>query len=356
MNVHPAIARAVTRHREFFAGTRRFLVKIHVPVQTEPVPAPAYDGLDWDRDFDAYVQGGVANGVRQARTRLDLGLDDDTIPAYYPYFGIAIHHAFFGGEVVFSHGTSYAAPVIDRAAQWPELRPTVENPWLQRLGRGLAYCRDHGEGVLLASFRGGNGPRDMVNGVLGNNLFTEIYDDPEAVGRLLDVSTDAVRLTFDWQRAHCTVLDGGCICPMGGLWLPAGVGHVSLDAACLAGPSAFDTFERPWLARLADTLGGLVIHTHMLGRGVFAAMCRTRGFLVFAPVNDPNCPAVLDDLDAILADCGDVPLMLDLPTEGLADILPKFAGKRAVFTLYAPDIDAARRVLDEVDRYCGLER
>jgi hypothetical protein len=353
MSLHPAITRAIGRHREFFAGTRQYLVKIHVPVRTEPVAAPAYDGLDWARDFDAYVAGGVENGVRQARARLALDLDDDTIPAYFPYFGIAIHHAFFGGEVTFSHGTSYAAPIIDRAAQWPELRPTTENPWMQRLARGLAYARDHGEGVLLASFRGGNGPLDMAGGVLGNALYTEMYDDPESVARLLDVCTDAIRLTFDWQRQHCSIVDGGGVCPMGGLWLPApAVGHVSLDAACLAGPAAYDEFERPWMERLPAA----VIHTHTLGRRAFEAMCRTRGFLVFAPANDPNCPTVLDDLDGILADIGDVPLMLDLPTDQLPDLLPKFHGRRAVFTLSAPDVDTARRVLDAVDRYCPLER
>ena len=74
--VHPAILRALARHREFWAGTRSHLVKIHVPVTVDGLETSIpFDTMNWDRDFDEYVRVGVANGVKQARARLDLGLD-----------------------------------------------------------------------------------------------------------------------------------------------------------------------------------------------------------------------------------------------------------------------------------------
>jgi hypothetical protein len=356
--VHGAV---IARHREFWAGRRAYLVKVSVPVPVPPealASPPAYDGLDWERDFEAYVRGNVHNALAGVRRRLALGLSDDWLPSYYPYFGISIHSACFGGAVRFSHGTSYMEPVIARAADWPRLRAEFgTNPWMQRLGWGLRYAREHGEGLLLASFRGANGPLDMANGVLGNALFTEFHDDPESVRRLLDVCTEGVLAAFEWQRQHNTAVEGGRIVPMGGLWVPDPMaGHVSLDAACLAGPALYDEFEMPWLERLGDRCRGVVIHTHMLGLKLFGTMCRTRGVSLFAPADDPNQPALLDRLDEVLAAAGEVPLMLSVPRERFADVLPKLRGRRAVFTLTAADPDDARRQLEAVDRVCPLRR
>lgn len=350
---------ALRRHQEFFAGRRDCLVKLHLPVPpaADVQPAPAFDGLDWERDFDAYVTANVHNARAAARQRLGLALDDDWLPVYHPYFGISIHHSFFGGTVTFSHGTSYAEPVITRAAEWPRLRADFTSAWPQRLARGLRYGRDHGEGVLFASYRGGNGPLDMVAGVLGNVLYTELYDDPDGVRRCLDVCTEAVLDAFAMQRDACSSVLGGRIVPMGGLWVPETVvGHVSLDAACLAGPAVFEEFEGPWLGRITAATGGVVVHTHMLGHHAFAAMCRTPGVLLFAPVDDPNQPALLDELDAVLATVGDVPLMLTVPLPRLAEVLPRLAGHRSVLTIPVGSPEDGARALAQVDRYCPLAR
>lgn len=352
---HPAIVRAVARHREFFAGTRRYLVKVYVPVTCADLePVPAFDTLDWARDFDDYVRTNVANAVRRARARLALGIDDDTIPCYHPYFGISIHASFFGGAVSFGGGTSYMAPLISRAADWPQLRADFSNPWTQRLLRGLAYCRDHGEGVLCACLRGANGPLDMVNAVLGEALFTEIYDDAENLGHTLDVCTRAALDAFAVQKQHASCIEGGYIVPMGGLWVPAPMaGHISLDAACLMHPDSFVRYERPWIETMADACTGFMVHTHMLGRHAFRAMCETRGVALFAPVDDPKQPPLLDDLDATLAAAGDVPLMLSVPTNRLDDVLPRCCGRRTVLCVTAESADAARALLDRIGHELG---
>ncbi|OPZ31589.1 MAG: hypothetical protein BWZ02_00096 [Lentisphaerae bacterium ADurb.BinA184] len=311
--LHPAIARAIARHREFFAGQRQHLVKISVPVAVPGLPEPpAFDGLDWEQDYDRYVVVNVSNAVRRARARLDLGIADDTIPCYHPYFGISIHSSFFGGAVTFGAGTSYSAPVIARSAEWPQLKADWDSPWPRRLARGLAWCRDHGEGVLPAAFRGADGPLDLANAVLGEALFTELLDDPENSRRLLDTCTQAIIEAFDLQRRHNSCLEGGRIVPMGNLWVPdPNVGHISFDAACLMSPALFEQFERPCIERLAAVCGGVVVHTHMLGRHAFAAMCRTRG------------------LDAVL---------------------PRLVDRRAIFTTTADSAAEARAILRRIRR------
>ena len=356
--LHPAITRAITRHREFFAGTRDYLVKVSVPVNAPRVAEPPlYDELDWDNDFQRYVIGNVANNVEQARARLNSDINDDTIPAYFPYFGISIHHSFFGGKVSFSHGTSYAENVINNAGEWGKLNPDSNNIWLRRLAWGLAYARDHGEGVLLASMRGGNGPLDMANGVMGNELFTEIYDDPENMHRVMDICTNAILQSFQVQTENCSDIAGGRMVPMGGLWVPTPmIGHISLDAVCLTGPAAYETYEHPCLELMADKTTGFIIHTHMLGHRLFPLMLKTRGIKLFSPVDDPNTPTLIDELDSVLAVMGEVPLQLHIPKERLQEILTKLQGHRAVITISAIDADDARRQLDIIDGFCPLKR
>jgi hypothetical protein len=353
---HPAIERAVRRYQEWHAGQRAIMVTARVPVQRDDLDTPpAYDGLDWEQDFDAYVRVNVENAKRLAETRLGLGLDDDYLPSYHPYFGISIHCAFFGGAVHFGGGTSYMEPVIERAAEWERLRADPENVWLRRLTRGLAYCRDHGDGVLLAGYRGGNGPMDMANGVMGNALFTELYDDPENMRRVLDVCTDGIRLTFGLQQAHNTPVMGGHIAA--GVWLPDPmIGHLSVDASCLTGPATYDEFEKPCLERLAGDVGGYFMHVHMLGRAVYRSLCATQGLAILAPVDDPNQPSMLDALDEVLDSIGSTAFTIDVPIARFDEVLPKLRGRRVFIAFRAQDHAEAARALERIDHYLPLQR
>lgn len=107
---------------------------------------------------------------------------------------------------------------------------------------------------------------------------------------------------------------------------------------------------------LAQQVDGFVIHTHMLGYRIFPHICRTNGIRVFNPANDPNASELLDVLDEVLRAVGDIPLQLHIPARRLTEILPRFQGRRAIFSLEATDADDAMRQLETVNRYCPLER
>lgn len=356
---HPSILKAVQRHKEFFEGKRNYLVKINIPctckelLETE-IPL---EGLDWENDYDEYVRCRVENGKRKAKIRLDLDIGDDYIPHYHPFFGISEHHSFFGGKVSFGGGTSYVEPVISAAKEWRQLKPNMNNLWIQRLVWGLDYCREKGDGILLSSYRGGNGPLDMANGVMGDNLFTECYDDPENMHKVMKVCTEGVLATFALQRKYCTEIQGGHIVPCGNLWVPGNnIGHVSLDAVCLAGPKVFEEFEKPYLNKIAKKTGGMVIHSHMMGLSLFSTMFKANGFLAFAPADDPKEPSPHEVVELIHESIGEVPLIINLKEENFADVLPSFTNKRGIFYLEAKNKDDAKRLLEKVDSFCPLQR
>jgi hypothetical protein len=358
-NFDLSILRTVQRHKEFYNRKRNFLVKVDVPLDCENMLKPEinFNDLDWDRDFDEYVESRVENGKTRSRRRIQMGLEDDYIPYYHPYFGISIHHSFFGGKVRFGGGTSYADHFISNASEWENLKYDINSKWVQMLAKGMAFCRDHGEGVLAASLRGGNGPLDMANGVMGNELFTELYDDPDNLHKVMEICYESVLSIFKLQKQNCSKIVGGHIAPIGNFWIPEScIGHISFDAACLAGPNVFDEFEKPYLNRLADETGGFIVHSHMLGKRMFKEMCSIKGMLVFAPVDDPNQPTLLDELDAVQEAVGDIPLLINIPEHRLDEALPKLAGRRAIIGLTATDPDNAKKQLEKVDKICPLLR
>ncbi|MDO8684032.1 MAG: hypothetical protein Q7N50_11185, partial [Armatimonadota bacterium] len=74
------------------------------------------------------------------------------------------------------------------------------------------------------------------------------------------------------------------------------------------------------------------------------------------PADDPKQPTVVDELDSVLEAVGDIPLRLAIPRDRFAEVLPKFKGKRAVLEFSASTEDEAKQLLDEVSRYCDLQR
>ncbi len=353
---HPAIERAVSRYKEWHAGKRDFLACAHISVQRDDLATPpAYDGLDWDNEFDAYVRVNVENAKKLAETRLSLDIDDDYLPSYHPYFGISIHCSFFGGAVHFGGGTSYMEPVIQRAADWEQLKAAPDNIWLRRLLRGLAYCRDHGDGVLAAGYRGANGPMDMANAVMGNEFFTEIYDDAENMHKVMDICTAGIMMTFEMQKQHNTQIMGGHIGQ--GVWLPDPmIGHMSVDASCLTGPNVYNEFEKPYLEQIADKTGGYLMHTHMMGSKVFSNLSTTRGMAIISPVDDPNQPTILDSLDELIKDYGKSAFTIGIPLERFDEVLPKLKGTKAIISFRAKDRDEAMYAMEKIDGYLGLNR
>lgn len=362
---HPAILSAVKRHQEFFNGTRKYLIKVKMDgydfessgikgykesvgersqeerqaleaMEKRLVPEVPYDGLNWDLQFQDYYKSRVENGKIKAEYRLNLGLDDDYIPTYFPYFGIAIHHAFFGAKLNFRSGTSYTLPLIESAEQWQELHFSTDNVWTQRLAEAMSYCRDNGDGLLLASLRGANGPMDMANAVLGNELFTEFVLDEENIDHLMEVCKNASLAMINFQRQFATVLDGGTICPQGNLWMPLPMfGHLASDAAHMVGPKTYSRFEKPLIEEMAETCGGFLFHTHMMGHQMHKCFADTKGISIIRPVDDPNQPTVCDKIDSLLEQIGDTPLMFELPRERITDVIPKFQNRKGIFELTA---------------------
>ncbi len=362
---HPALLNAVKHHQAFFSGDRSYLIKVHLHIQESAetdcnvksrwramqdnyVPGVPYEGLDWEHDFERYYKSSVHNEKVTAEFRLNMELDDDFIPFYYPYFGSAIHHAGFGGRVEFGGGTSYCYPVIEESCEWEKLHFSVENEWMQRLGEAMTYCRDHTDGILVASLRGTNGPMDTANGILGNQLFLDFLLDPESTEQVMRISTEACDTMYQFQQECATEICGGYVTLQGCMWMPKPMfGHISTDASLLTGPTIYNTFEKKWIEKLAEKYKGFLLHTHMMGLHMHKDYAATKGIACICPVNDPKHPTVKEKLDELLESIGSIPMIISIGREDIPEVVPQFIGKRCVLNVSA---NSRRDALEQIEQ------
>lgn len=291
----------------------------------------------------------MKNAKIRAERRLELQIGDDFISMWYPYFGIAIHHAFFGGKVEFHNDTSFACPVIEEACEFEDLKYNLDNIWVKRLKEALLYCREHGEGILLASVRGGNGPLDMANGVMGDNLFTEMIEDEENMHRVMKICMDSCDAMYTLQQECASQVLGGTIAAQGNLWMPRPMfGHISTDAGQMVGPKFYEMFDKPYIEQLAEKYEGFLLHTHMMGWQMYDCFAKTKGIKFIRPVNDPNSPDMITKIDELLELSEEKVLMLTVGKSELAEIVPKLKNRRCVLELQAENPEEAKEQLDLV--------
>lgn len=345
MELRKDIDRVMERIRAFSSEQTKTGALIHIQsiagLKTPPV-APL-EQWDAEKDFrpllDAQLDSFVAYWQQRA------GIADDLLPAIAPYYGIAEHSAFVGGDVSFGGNTSYHHAFLHDYADLEGLTLDESNRWFRMLLDGMAYLKERAAGRCLLKLRGGECPMDIANAVRGNELFVDIYEDPDSLHALLRFCRRATRFMMDHQRAVADTIEGGMVCGYGP-WLPGkSFGHLSEDASTLCSPAQYADFGLPYTREALRGYDVALMHTHALGRRTLPeiASLDTVGYIEIA--RDPNEPAPIDVLRAYEACLRGKIVVL---TADLAEMEANLALLRAhkVILLYpATDLQDAERAV-----------
>lgn len=358
--LHHELANIISRHQKFYAGEKGCLIKFDIPADRANIELAAetpYDGLDWDTQFEDYYATRLHNAVIKARYRLDSSVGDDYIPACRPNFGMGVHYAMFGGKIIFGGGTSWMEPVIHKASDYPKLEFDMNNIWMQKMAEEMNYYAANGQGVLLSALWGSDGPMDMANGVMGNEIFTELLDNPEDMDRVMEICADACSAMYQMQKEHASKVMGGMISGHANLWIPEPMfGHIGVDASCLTGPALYERFEKNLIESLTDRHGGFMVHTHMIGWRMIDVIANTKGAEILYPALDPNADRIVARLEEILRAIGDRILVIQIFDDNeLLRALETLCGRgRVVFLLNAGNRDEALRRMEKINKYYPL--
>lgn len=281
-------------------------------------------------------------------------IDDDVFAAVSPWYGIAEHTAFLGGEIEFSPDTSYNHPVLTDWADFDKLKLDPQNPWLRMVVGGIAYLHKRWGDIFYTKLRGSDGPSDVANIVRGNELFYDVYDYPDEVHKLMDFCADAVKFTLEQQKAEVDYIGNGFVSGFD-IWLPRNsIGHLSEDASCMLSPDIYEEFFLPSLKKLCKGYDYAMLHTHSLGKKILPHFVSVPEIKVLELSSDPNADravSVFREYEEILKDR----IIVVQPTRAeLEDNMDLFKRNKTIIWYGAENLKDAAEVVDIVHKHLNF--
>ena len=275
-------------------------------------------------------------------------LDDDLIPSIAPWYGIAEHTAFLGGEVELSETTSYNHVILPDWADFDKLKLDPDNAWLKMVVDGISHYKATLGDEITARQRGADGPSDIANIVRGNDLFYDLYDEPELVKKLASFCAEAIRFTIERQKAASGPVAEGYLTGFE-IWMPGNaIGHLSEDASCMMSP---DSYEELFFDALKQTVAGYdnaMLHTHSLGRVMLPFFAQVPQISVIELSSDPNAPRAVEVWREYRQTLRDKIVVTSPTLAELRENRDLFAESRCIVWYDAKDLSDAREAVEWV--------
>ena len=275
-------------------------------------------------------------------------INDDLLPSVCPWFGIAEHSAFMGGDVHFARETSFQIPFI---TDWDKLDSIVfseDNKWFKMLMEGFRYLKEKTQNRFLLRQRGAAGPMDMANAMRGNDFFSDFYDYPNEIHRLLAICENGMHWYFEHQKKIVGELDEGWLTGFSA-WMPGNsAGHVSEDASVMCSPVTYREFGRPYMERFCAAHDHVFIHLHGAGKHAFPDIISIPQFTIVELTNDPNSTSgieLLKDYEELME--GRI-IMLHLSRKEIEENRDFLKTKKVIITYFAESIDDAKSMISSL--------
>ena len=335
------------RYRRFYADDRpgALLICASYP---RPASGPGLNLLDYDftrldehRRYWDWQLDGAFRGI-DGRDELD----DDSIP------GIILHYGFgaFGAvycdvPLVFTENTSYMAHALTTWEEWEACRYDTGRFWSQVFVEAARYLSERADDAFFVDPYPNPSPLDVANLVMGNELFTALYEQPERLHALLAHFTAEV--TRNWQTVQAAKVNQppGAMCF--GAWVPRGPLLLE-DAADLCSPATYQEFGMPYTGQVLAAGGGGYIHHHSLGRQQYANMTALADLTVLQISSDPNCVRPVADLAYLLEQVGTHPCDLEVTPEEIRSHLSELQRGRFILRTNCGSLDEARELVAQV--------
>lgn len=280
------------------------------------------------------------------------GLDDDWVPGIVLHYGFGAFGAvYWDAHLTFTNDTSYMDRAVDDWSQLPERLYSPGRFWSQVFVGAARYLSARAQGRFLVDPYPNPSPLDVVNLLVGNELFTAFHERPHELRRLLQRATQAV---IENARAIQAALDN----PWGGAlafnaWIPSGLLLLE-DAADLCSPRTYAEFGFPYTQRVIDAFGGAYIHHHSLGRHQYRNMASLRGLHVLQISSDPAVKRPPADLAHVMSAAGGVVVDLECTAEEIYEHIGELRQGRAILRAECADLDDANRLVRFVRRHSSV--
>jgi hypothetical protein len=342
----PALKEVVERHRLLW--TRQLSNGILAFI--DPVELPYVDPLDYCPDIRAMATAWDHN------YRVRRHVNDDLLPVARVSFGSAAFGAYLGAEVTFNYGPGWARPMLDSYDQLDQLRFDEQNKWIRRQQAACRAFVEVGQGKFGICEMEPIDGLNLAEGLRGSAVYTDIYDHPQELHRLLEFGCQFNIRLIEMQRqilTPCLIYQEG-IFSMFHIWLPGRAVWVSVDAYGLCSPETFREFGAPYLQRVIDHFGGGWIHVHSFATRLLPEIVKLNRILGIGIIDDPNAPRGFTQLPQVRQITGDIPLQIDCLAEELEKGLAERSLPGGVMYMVRQGVETiaqANRLMEKVRTY-----
>ena len=342
-------ARTTERIKEFY--NKKTGVQIHIKSCASlqlPASAPL-NSWSFPEDMEAYLDKRAHNDYLFARFHETI--EDDFIPSTQPWYGIAEHTAFLGGEVDFTETTTFHHQICENLEDWRSLKLDRDNFWIHLVADGIDYMRRKWEEFIPVRMRGADGPSDIANAIRGNELFYDIYDEPEELAEMMAFCSKAVNFTLDLQRSYATQINGGAINGFG-IWTPGKhVGHISEDFSTMISRELYEEHFLPALEDCVKDCDSAMLHVHSLGERMIPVFAGVDNIKIMELSSDPNCARAVDVYRKYREELKDKTIVIAPTYEELINMGDLFETNKTIIWYYAKDEEDVKRAMAAVEKY-----
>jgi len=243
-------------------------------------------------NMESYLDYKIDRFIKYWKKRENLR--DDLLPAITPWYGIAEHSAFIGGEVDFSDNTSWHHKLINSYEDMDKLVLNENNIYLKLVIEGMKYLKKKSKGRYFVKLRGANGPMDIANVIRGNDIFYDFFEKPDNLKILMNFCKEAARFTLNMQKNIADNIDGGIITGFD-TWMEGNsIGHISEDASTMISNAHYNEFGRPFTLSLVSEYDHVFMHIHALGAHNIPNIVTIPNIDFVEISNDPNCKRAIE--------------------------------------------------------------
>ena len=343
MELDKLIEKKLERIKTFYGSPRGALINVTGAASFKEERARPLSSWNFPKDLFPYLDTCIEAAELHWKQREEI--DDDLIPSVWPWFGIAEHSAILGGDIHFAEITSFQIPFVTDWSKLDDIALSENNKWFKMLMDGFCYLKEKSKGRFLVRQRGAEGPMDMANAIRGNEFFSDLYDYPIEVHRLLGICEKAMHWYFEHQKKIIGELEGGWLTGYS-VWMPGNsAGHVTEDASVMCSPAMYREFGRPYMERFCAAHDHVLIHLHGAGKHAFPDIISIPQFSIVEFTNDPKSPSGMELFKEYEELLKDKIILLHLNRKEIEENRDFLKDKKLIINYFAESVDDAMSMI-----------
>ena len=306
-------------------------------------PARPLSSWNFDTDTRAFVE--YAKKQHDCFLDYTKDLDNDYFPALNVNLGYGTHSAYVTGlPVTFGEDTSWVHHFInDWDADMPKLRLDENNYWYRKVLEMTKMFAELQNGEYAVAAFSNAGPGDMANAIRGNEIFTDLYDEPERVTALMDFCVKAAIWMEDSIHKITGDVNGGSV--TANCWFEGRAPYISLDFNDLCAPQQFRDFDFIATQKILDYYQSAFIHHHMKGYHIHADAAKLNHLKLLEISWDPGLRKPVELLPEILEMHDGLPLMVRCTAQDVYAHINDLKKGRVVIMLNIGNLDEGKEVM-----------